>query len=93
MHVFANRGLTDEISAEPRADLKARKVTSAQSRVVLSDTAARERAIIDNGRIVRNDFRVRRHSYDRDLFYSSWMALLLASRVCCRFRRVGRVSM
>jgi hypothetical protein len=96
MHVLIHRDLIGEISAAPRADVKARKVTTAQSRVVLSDTAARERAIMARlimAALSGTIFRVRRHSYNSGLFDSSWMALLLVSRVCCRFHRVGPVSM
>jgi|SRR5580704_13166851 hypothetical protein len=46
MHVYVDSGLTREISASPRADVKARKVPRAESPMVLSDTATREKSVM-----------------------------------------------
>ena len=91
---------TREISASRGAKVKTSKVVRVRSPrvglVLLSDTAAREKAITTRlilEYFVWNHFRLRCHFYDRDRLDSPWMAQLLAGGMHHRFHRFDRLHM
>ena len=99
MNLLIDPDLNREINPSHRADVKGSKVTRTDSprlRVAVPpDTAAREKVAMTRLMLAALSGLISAFAAicTTDLFDCSWMAQLLAGRLCCRFRRFGRVPM
>ena len=104
MPVLISTDHTRELSGSPGANVEAHKTAHKTIRVqshpvelvLLSNTAAREKAIMTRlilSALSGTIFAVAAIFYDRDRLDSSWMAQLLAGGVYHRFHRFDRVHM